>query len=309
MARNQRPHPSITKSEPGSLESTPLLQDRSYLAYLRPTPKPFLHFASGHFPPSTRTVPHSHPCIAIHGCLQGPVVLCTTEDEMLLDAGIFYLIPPGVQHGWRNDGRQTATTFSFLLDASHPGRWPSNTGVENCCRELETSVGELHRFTTSGDKELHYSFWLAADYLTAEQPRQPSILAGILLTFLGQIHERLLGKSEPSTADPGPAQEIRRLLLSRVRDRLTIRQIAREVCMSPTRTKETFREAFGCGIMTYFNQLKIWQAKRYLLDLSLTIEQISQQLGFSSPSYFSRAFLKHTGESPTGYRQTNKQSK
>jgi AraC family transcriptional activator of pobA len=93
------------------------------------------------------------------------------------------------------------------------------------------------------------------------------------------------------------------LLLDRVRDRLSIREIARTVGMSPTRAKLVFHDAFGCGIITYLNHLKIWQAKRLLNDPSLSVDQVSRQLGFSSPSYFSRAFFKQTGETPTAYRR------
>ncbi len=300
-SRSRQPDDQSSRSE--STTSSPNLEDRSYLAYLRPTPRPFLHFASGHFPAATLTQPHSHPCIALHGCLQGPLTLCTLQGDFPLETGVFYLIGAGYRHSWRNDGRHTAATLGLLLDTAHPGRWPAGAGVERCCRELQARVIGLHRFATSGDPELHHSFWFAADHLTAEQPRESLSLAGALLTLLGQVKDRLAGETEAAGADRDAAQQIRRLLLARVRDRLNLGQIAREAGMSPTRAKETFRTAFGCGIIAYFNQLKIWQAKRLLNDLSLSVEQVSQQLGFSSPSYFSRAFLRHAGESPTAYRQ------
>lgn len=286
-------------------DQAPLLEDRSYLAYIRPTPRPFLNFASGHFPTATVTTPHSHPCIALHGCLHGPLTLCTTECEVALEAGVFYLIGPGLRHFWRNEGRHTAATLSLLLDTAQPGRWPVAANVETCCRELQSGVQKLHRFTTSGDRELHQTFWQVADHLTAEKSLEPLSLTGALLSFLGLIKERLFGIPVPAEGEQDTAQQIRRLLLARVENRLSISDIARELATSPTRAKESFREAFGCGIMTYFNQLKIWQAKRLLNDPSLTVEQVSHQLGFSSPSYFSRAFFKHTGETPTAYRQAS----
>lgn len=287
---------------PDSLK-TPVLEDRSYLAYVRPTPPPFVHFVSGHFPPATLTQPHSHPCIALHGCLQGPVTLIMPDGETTLEAGIFYLIGPNQRHYWRNSGRHTAATISLLLDTANPGRWPAAAAVPACCDALAKSVRGFHRLSTATDDELRHTFWLAADHLTAEHPRDPATLAGALLSLLGQLKDRLCGLPSTPAGDSDAAQAIRRLLLARVRDRLSLRQIAREVDISPTRAKELFREAFGCGIMTYFNHLKIWQAKRLLNDRSLTIEQVSHQLGFSSPSYFTRAFLKHTGESPRAYRQ------
>ena len=304
MNPRSKPKPTVTRVSPSG-GRTPDLEDRSYLAYLRPTPRPFLHFASGHFPATTLTRPHSHPCIALHGCLQGPLTLCTPNGEMVLEEGVFFLIGAGVRHSWRNDGRNTAATLGLLLDTARPGRWPVSTGIGTACLELSAKLHGLRRFATSGDQELHRSFWLAADLLTAEEPREPLTLAGVLLTLLGQINERLGKPLARHGLDEDAAKRIRRLLLARVRDRLSLSEIARAVGMSPTRAKEAFRAAFGCGIMSYFNQLKMWQAKRLLSDPGPTVEQICHQLGFSSPSYFSRAFQKFAGESPTSYRSGN----
>ena len=86
------------------------------------------------------------------------------------------------------------------------------------------------------------------------------------------------------------------------RDALSIEEVANAVCLSATQAKRVFHATYGCGIMAYFNQMKIWQAKRQLASTSLTIEQISRKLGFSTPSYFSRAFLRLTGQSPSEFR-------
>jgi AraC-like DNA-binding protein len=280
------------------------LADQSFLAYARPTPRPFLRFVSGHFPSGTISQPHSHPCIALHGCLQGPLALIAESARLELDTGVFYVLAPSIHHHWRNEGKQTGATISFLIDTEHVGRWAAASGVKECCHKLDALVTGCHRFSVAQDTQLHHSFWLAADHLTAESPREPAVTSGVLLALLGQIVSRL---AESSTAPASPpddlAQQVRLLLLSRVNDRLSIHEVARELGVSPTKAKESFRRAFGCGIIAYHNQLKIWQAKRFLSDPSLTIEQVSRKLGFSTHSYFSQVFLEHTGERPTTYRQ------
>lgn len=277
--------------------------DHSFLAYVRPTPKPFLRFVSGHFPSGTVTQPHSHPCVALHGCLQGPLTLITKHEQFALDAGVFYLLAPGVRHHWRNAGKQTAATIAVLIDTKNAGRWPAASGVIECCHKLDTLVTQCHRFSVAKDSELSHSFWLAADHLTAESPREPATTLGALLTLLGQVSSRLVGTSSSLVSAPDDiAQQVRLFLLSHVNDRLSIRDVADGLRVSPTKAKESFRMAYGCGIIAYHNQLKIWQAKRFLSDPSLTIEQVSRKLGFSTHSYFSQVFLEHTGESPTTYR-------
>ncbi len=276
--------------------------DQSYLAYYLPVPRPFCRFTSGHFPVGTITQQHSHSIIAMHGCIQGPLTLITSADEQTLDAGDFCVIAHGIEHHWTNVGSHTAATLAFLIDTEQPGRWPASSGITDACAELNQLVQGVHRLSSSGDPELQQAFWQIADQLTVERPRMKLGISSRLWTFLSLIVERLSPDSTASTHHDA-AQQIRRFLLSRVNDRLTIAEVARETQISATQAKEVFRATFGCGIMTYFNELKIWQAKRMLCDPSLTIDQVSGKLGFSSPTYFSRTFRKHTGETPSEFRK------
>jgi AraC-like DNA-binding protein/quercetin dioxygenase-like cupin family protein len=281
-------------------------QDESHIAYFRATPKPFFFLHSSHLPAGIVTGSHSHPCLALHGCLQGPVTLITANAEHTFDAGTFFLVAPGVRHHWRVPGARVAAHLSVLIDQRHPGNWPASTGVKECCAELLRLVKGLQRFNAASDPDLKQAYWQLADYLMADKPRKPMVGTGSLLALLGRTAE-LLGKQAPevATSQADPAEQIRRLLLARVSDRLSLEEVASAVCLSPTRAKQVFREAFGCGIMAYFNQLKIWQAKRLLGSSSLTVEQVSRKLGFSSASYFSRAFQRYTGESPKEFRSQN----
>ena len=310
MKKRQRTRNSAIDQKPDKTTGIklPQLEDRSYLAYLRLTPRPFMQLASGHFPSGTQTSPHNHDCLALHGCLQGPLILCTSEGDVPLDAGMFCLIAPGISHCWRNEGQYSAATMGLLLDTTKTGGWPAGTGIKDCCAALDEHVRGVRQFNTANDPELHNSFWLASDFLTAERPRETLALTGVLLTLFAQIKERICTTQAIPNSGQDEAQSIRRLLLARVRDNLSINQIACEIGISPTSAKDFFRSAFGCGIMSYFNQLKIWQAKRLLNDATLTVEQVSVQLGFASPSYFSRVFQKFAGVTPKEYRLRGKKS-
>jgi AraC-like DNA-binding protein len=46
----------------------------------------------------------------------------------------------------------------------------------------------------------------------------------------------------------------------------------------------------------------VLEAKRLLVHTSLTAKEISYELGYEDPAYFSRLFLVKTGESPSGFR-------
>lgn len=288
--------PSTRPKRMGSLK-----QSWSYLAYYHPTPGPFARFTSGHFPAGTTTQKHNHAVIAMHGSLQGPLTLLTPDGGQVLDSGDFCMIGPGVDHHWMNSGPHTASTIAFLVDPERLGDWPEESGMAEACRDLETLVTGVHPLSSAGNPELQHAFWRMADQLVAEHSHSKLEVASSLMSFLSLVIDTL----RPAAAASGEddiALQIRRLLLNRVNDRLTISEVAGELHVSPTLAKNAFRKTYGCGIMAYFNEIKIWQSKRMLCNPSRTIDQISRKLGFSSPAYFTRTFRKLTGETPSDFR-------
>ncbi|TCP30934.1 AraC family two component transcriptional regulator [Scopulibacillus darangshiensis] len=85
-----------------------------------------------------------------------------------------------------------------------------------------------------------------------------------------------------------------------------LQEVADHVGMSPsyyshlmTQTKgETFRE-----ILT---AIRVNKARRLLAETTMTVQEITERIGFADPNYFSRVFKKETGQTPRVYRQREK---
>jgi AraC-like DNA-binding protein len=84
---------------------------------------------------------------------------------------------------------------------------------------------------------------------------------------------------------------------------LTVEDLAAIVNLSPSRVKAIFKEHKGCGIIDYFIDLKLQKAAELIKNNQDTITQISDRLGFSSVSYFSRLFKRRMGIAPLEYRK------
>ena len=67
-----------------------------------------------------------------------------------------------------------------------------------------------------------------------------------------------------------------------------------------------FKEAMGLTVMEYVLQTRLVMAKDLLSGGNLSVGQISEDCGFSSPSYFCRVFRQYTGISPKKYRQRSR---
>ena len=83
-----------------------------------------------------------------------------------------------------------------------------------------------------------------------------------------------------------------------------IAEISKSCGTSQTRLKCIFTKYSGLGVHKYFVSLKINVAAQ-LIKSGMTVTEISERLGFSSQGYFSLAFKRETGMSPTEYKKIN----
>ena len=81
---------------------------------------------------------------------------------------------------------------------------------------------------------------------------------------------------------------------------LTVKDIAHLCNMSESNVKKIFHMYSDVGIMAYFNNLKLTEAKKMLLQ-GIPVGTVSSMLSFSSQNYFTVFFKSKTGMSPKQY--------
>lgn len=92
-------------------------------------------------------------------------------------------------------------------------------------------------------------------------------------------------------------------MLSHIDSDLTLIQLAKHAGLSQAHYSALFKKNTNSSPIQYFLGLKIQKACIHLDDRNSTIKEISEQLGFGDPFYFSRLFHKVMGLSPTEYRK------
>ncbi|MBQ8233914.1 MAG: helix-turn-helix transcriptional regulator, partial [Lachnospiraceae bacterium] len=86
----------------------------------------------------------------------------------------------------------------------------------------------------------------------------------------------------------------------------SIENLADISTMSVSRFFPNFKKAMGVTAIEYLNHYRVSKAIILLMnDSDLSIENISEQVGFESAAYFRRVFKKVTGKSPREYRKTS----
>lgn len=80
--------------------------------------------------------------------------------------------------------------------------------------------------------------------------------------------------------------------------------VAALVGMAPSTLRRRFRSAMGVSLHDHVITSRIVRAKARLMDSDVTLETISQELGYDSAAFFSRQFKQHTGVSPSAFRRS-----
>lgn len=86
---------------------------------------------------------------------------------------------------------------------------------------------------------------------------------------------------------------------------LNIKDIAKNVNLSKSTIYNEFHKHFGCTVNEYINRRRIEKSIEYLDTTDMSLEEISQTVGFSSASYYSVIFKKTKGISPSKYKQSS----
>jgi len=85
-------------------------------------------------------------------------------------------------------------------------------------------------------------------------------------------------------------------------DKLSSKSIGNNLYIDPYYLHRAFREVMGTTLLGYQHQVRIDRARKLLSDTDLAVSFISNEVGYSSLSHFSRTFKKLLGVSPSQYR-------
>ena len=113
--------------------------------------------------------------------------------------------------------------------------------------------------------------------------------------------------AEPRAASGnGQCAAVKHYIDLHFKESLSLGQLAEKAHMDKYYLAHTFKEEYGTSPINYMITRRIVESRYLLSETDLSLTQIAQMLGFSSPSYFSQAFRKAQGISPIDYRKSTK---
>ncbi len=101
---------------------------------------------------------------------------------------------------------------------------------------------------------------------------------------------------------PYPVKKIAKYIYSHIESRLTVTDIADNFNFSSGYISKLFKRDTGISMSKFIQYYKIQHSKNTLKYTPTSIQDISDSLGFSNQSHFTRTFKNYEGISPLQYR-------
>ncbi|WP_080872750.1 helix-turn-helix domain-containing protein [Oceanobacillus timonensis] len=99
-----------------------------------------------------------------------------------------------------------------------------------------------------------------------------------------------------------PIQTALQFIQSSYKEQITLDEVAQSVYLSTSYFSRLFKDEIGVTFVDYLMTYRIDQSKSLLKMTTLPMEVIANQVGFTTGAYFSTAFRKKEGCTPSEYR-------
>lgn len=82
-----------------------------------------------------------------------------------------------------------------------------------------------------------------------------------------------------------------------------INELSSFASMSTTKLKRLFKQIFGNSIFNYYQEFRMKEAARLLIEGKLSVSEVGYRMGFINLSHFSKVFKAHIGMRPKQYKR------
>jgi AraC family transcriptional regulator, 4-hydroxyphenylacetate 3-monooxygenase operon regulatory protein len=257
------------------------------------------------------TPAHRHYCFfQLHILVRGSIRLNLDDGVYCGDAPLLIFTPPTLPHSFYSeedtDGHVLTVRQEVVRDwyRAMPGQWP-----ETLLRAA--AFVELSRLPAASAAD--FDALVRTVELLQREAEGDGKGHSALLRALGEcafIHlSRLLLAHEPGAVARSERSEDVRLFLqfcdlveAHFRDHLTLSEYAGRLSVTEARLNDICRRMADLPSKEIVHERLLQEARRLLRFSAVPVSEISYQLGFADPAYFSRFFTKRTGTPPSQFR-------
>lgn len=222
--------------------------------------------------------------------LEGTLFITQDCREFAVNAGETILLARGLEHFGtkRSEGKLSYLWVHFCTES----QWDTSPTDSIACRLPES-------FAVSNMGRLRRLFDIMLDCSRREDRSAPEmILCALRLLLLECSYQAGIEEQGVSPL----VHKVGLWVRSNCHRRLTVADIAARFHYSPDYLSSRFRRETGEPLSAFLNRCRVDLAKELLSEGSVSIKEVAYSCGFSDEKYFSRAFRRAVGVTPTEYR-------
>lgn len=164
---------------------------------------------------------------------------------------------------------------------------------------LDFSFLEEYVISLGLDAEKAKSYYAQLPFYDAERIQSVSNIATLLCKYI--LLENMLRPNSSDSVEKATAY-----IQDNLQKNLSIQNISRGAGISKSVLYKVFHQHFQCTVSDYIKAKRVEHSLSLLTETDLSMEEVSQHIGFSSASYYSKVFKTQMGISPLQYRKKNK---
>lgn len=241
----------------------------------------------------------SHDFWELVTVLSGQVEAVEDDRYYILDEGMMICHAPGEFHRIRSAGG-TSPHFT-VVTFRHEGELPPHLCDGAFCLDGDMMSEYMKIFLPLREfySRARLAFKSGNAPPLACEAEIDSILG--LEQFLLRLSRLDISEGERSmSASAREYRDLVRIMTERVRDNLSLAELASLRYISVSYVKKLFRTYAGEGAMSYYARLRVNEIKS-LFDSGESATSVAELMNFSSGAYLSSFFKKHTGITPGDY--------
>lgn len=128
--------------------------------------------------------------------------------------------------------------------------------------------------------------------------RQLRTEVNLLLEKMKQTHAEYYEQFEAATI-----RQVKQFIIDHSHEDISLESLGKKVGLSPIYISKMFKEKLGINYIDFLTECRIEKAKSLMCDPEKSIKEISYEVGYHEPNYFSKVFKKICHMSPKEYRK------
>jgi AraC family transcriptional activator of pobA len=265
----------------------------------------------GGLPPGAH--PHSHDFLVLTFHLErdgGSLRLGTREWR--IEAGDVYVIAPGEivdasgleeTEGWAvffpPEVFGSQASDALLSWRAHPLLLPFVRGAAGGAQRLKVPPAERPSWSerlSALDLELRQR----------QDGYREAVLSHLTLLLVGVGRLAADVVSDLRLNDEPLLAEVFGFIEDRYRERISLKDVARAVSLSPGHLTTVVRRKTGRTVQEWIAERRMAEARRLLVQTDLAVEEVGRRVGYGDPAYFVRSFGRAHGVTPLGWRRAGR---